>query len=333
MLYECIYLKLNNMKNLIYLAAFALLMTSCHDDEAPAIHEDTASNLISPALYMNVSTREGDKPFTGVLSIAPCTTGTSVFYGNYVNQKLTPFYGYYFVKDGEVYPNENNRVLNLPAGTYDMIYWGTPQYTEPIYAYPNVREPSYSIGGDFATQDFTLLKNPNDTTYYPTFDLVYARRSVNVGTEDLDAALHRVVSGLKISVKGKDGQALSNSITNIEIRVTNIAEKLNFYTAQPEGNPRTIAFPLVRSTDGKEMSNGIVMTFPSFGIPELQVLATLQNGQIKTFKQKLNAPLEANNKLTLSLSIGDILEEEDEGSFTIDDWNENNEEINVPVLE
>lgn len=320
------------MRKLTFLAVLALLMTSCHD-ETPDIHEDPASNLISPALYMDVSTREGNKPFTGVLSIAPCTEGTSIFYGNYVSRKLTPFYGYYFIKDGNVYPNENNRELNLPAGTYEMVYWGTPQYTEPIYAYPNVREPNYSIGGDFAAQDFTLLKNPNDTTYYPTFDLVYARHPVNVGTEDLDAALHRVVTGLKISVKGKDNAVLSTNIANIEVRVTNIAEKLNFYTAQPEGGIRTVAFPLVRSTDGKEMSNGIVMMFPSSGTPELQVFATLQNGQVKTFKQKLNAPLEANNKLTLSLSIGDILEEEDEGSFTVDDWNETSEEINVPVLE
>lgn len=321
------------MKKMTFWAILALLMTSCHNNDVPINDENQAYDLISPALYMNVSTREGNKPFTGVLSIAPCTENTSIFYGNYFNQKLTPFYGYYFVKDGNVYPNENNRELNLPAGTYEMIYWGTPQYTEPIYTYPNVREPAYTIGGDFATQDFTLLKNPNDTTYYPTFDLVYARHPVNVGTEDLDAALHRVVAGLKISVKGKDNEVLSPSITNIEVRVTNIAEKLNFYTAQPEGNPRTVAFPLVRSTNGKEMSNGTVMMFPSFGVPELQVFATLQNGQVKTFKQELNAPLEANNKLTLSLCIGNILEEEDSGSFTVDDWNESNEEINVPILE
>ena len=201
------------MRELTFLAVLALLMASCHD-ETPDIHEDPASNLISPALYMDVSTREGNKPFTGVLSIAPCTEGTSIFYGNYVSRKLTPFYGYYFIKDGNVYPNENNRELNLPAGTYEMVYWGTPQYTEPIYAYPNVREPNYSIGGDFAAQDFTLLKNPNDTTYYPTFDLVYARHPVNVGTEDLDAALHRVVTGLKISVKGKDNAVLSTNIAN-----------------------------------------------------------------------------------------------------------------------
>ena len=73
--------------------------------------------------------------------------------------------------------------------------------------------------------------------------------------------------------------------------------------------------------------------FPSFGTPELQVFITLANGKTKTFKQTLNAPLEANNKLTLDISIGNILEEEDSGSFTVDEWNESNEEINVPILE
>lgn len=321
------------MKKLFFLASLALLAASCHNDDVPARPEEPDGKLISPALYMDVSTRDGGKPFTGVLSIAPCTEGTSLFYGNYVNQKLTPFYGYYFIKDGQVYPHPNNRKLLLPAGTYEMVYWGTPQYTDPTYANPNVREPNYSIGGDFARQDFTLLKNPNDTTYYPCFDLVYARHPVNVGTEDLDAALQRVVSGLKITLKDKSGGTLNTAITNVEIRVTRIAEKLNFYTAQPEGNPCTIAFPLVRSTDNKQMSNGTVMTFPSFGTPELQVFISLQDGSVKSFKQTLKEPLTANNKLTLTLSIGDILETEGSGSFTVDEWNESNEEINVPILE
>ena len=321
------------MKKLAFLTVLALFVTSCHNDDTPVAPENPTSDLISPAMYMGIFTRDGNKPFTGVLSVAPCNESTSIYYGNYVNQKLTPFHGYYFIKDGSVYPNANNQEVSLPAGTYDMVYWGTPQYTEPIYAYPNVREPNYSIGEDFAQQDFSLLAISNDTTYYPTFDLVHARRPVNVGTEDLDADLHRVVSGLKVTLKGNNGNALSNSITNVEVRVTRIAEKLNFYSAQPEGKSCTVAFPLVRSDDNTEMSNGTVMLFPSFGTPELQVFITLTNGKVKTFKQTLNAPLEANNKLTLTISIGNILEEEDSGSFTVDEWNESNEEINVPILE
>ena len=36
---------------------------------------------------------------TGILTIMPCKAGTSIYYGNYINRKLTPFYGYYQVKD------------------------------------------------------------------------------------------------------------------------------------------------------------------------------------------------------------------------------------------
>ena len=319
------------MKKLLFWAALALLAVGCDDDSASNGGENT--ELIAPALYMDVVTGDGNKPFTGVLSIAPCTEGTSIYYGNYVNSKLSPFYGYYFVQNGELYDSDSNRELYLPVGNYEMVYWGTPKYEEPIYAYPAVREPAYSIGGDMAQQDFTLLKMSDSDAYYPTYDLVFACHSVKVGTEDLDTALKRVVAGLKIILKDKDGQVLSTEITNVEVRVTNIYEKLNAYTAEPHGNPCTVAFPLVRSTDGLQMSNGIVMMFPSVGIPELQLNITLADGQIKHINQQLQQPLEANNKLTLTISIGDIFEEETSGSVTVDEWNENHEEIDVPVLQ
>ena len=274
------------MKKLLFWATLALLAVGCDDDSATGGEETT--ELIAPALYMDVVTSDGNKPFTGVLSIAPCTEGTSIYYGNYVNSKLSPFYGYYFVQNGELYDSDSNRELYLPVGNYEMVYWGTPKYEEPIYAYPAVREPAYSIGGDMAQQDFTLLKMSDSDAYYPTYDLVFACHSVKVGTED---------------------------------------EKLNAYTAEPHGNPCTVAFPLVRSTDGLQMSNGIVMMFPSVGIPELQLNISLADGQIKHINQQLKQPLEANNKLTLTISIGDIFEEETSGSVTVDEWNENHEEM------
>ena len=119
----------------------------------------------------------------------------------------------------------------------------------------------------------------------------------------------------------------------MEVRVTNISEKLNAYTAEPHGSSCTVAFPLVRSTDGLQMSNGIVMLFPSVGIPELQLNVSLADGRVKHINKQLSQPLEANNKLTLTISIGDILEEETSGSITVEDWNENHEEIDVPVLQ
>ena len=319
------------MKKLLFLATLALLAVGCDDDSASNGGENT--ELIAPALYMNVVTGDGDKPFTGVLSIAPCTEGTSIYYGNYVNSKLSPFYGYYFVQNGELYASDSNRELYLPLGNYEMLYWGTPKYEEPIYAYPAVREPTYNIGGDLAQQDFSLLKMSDTDAYYPTYDLVFACHRVTVGAEDLDAALKRVVAGLKVLLKDKDNQVLSTEITNVEVRVTNIYEKLNAYTAEPHGDPCTVSFPLVRSADGLQMSNGIVMLFPSAGIPELQLNISLADGQVKHISQQLKQPLEANNKLTLTISIGDIFEEEGSGSITVDEWNENHEEIDVPVLQ
>ena len=319
------------MKKLLFLSTLALLAVGCDDDSASNGGENT--ELIAPALYMNVVTGDGDKPFTGVLSIAPCTEGTSIYYGNYVNSKLSPFYGYYFVQNGELYASDSNRELYLPLGNYEMLYWGTPKYEEPIYAYPAVREPTYNIGGDLAQQDFSLLKMSDTDAYYPTYDLVFACHRVTVGAEDLDAALKRVVAGLKVVLKDKDNQVLSTEITNVEVRVTNIYEKLNAYTAEPHGDPCTVSFPLVRSTDGLQMSNGIVMLFPSAGIPELQLNISLADGQVKHISQQLKQPLEANNKLTLTISIGDIFEEEGSGSITVDEWNENHEEIDVPVLQ
>lgn len=322
------------MKKILLLAALAFVAASCDDDESN--HPDTPpenGELIAPALYMNVTTSDGNKPFTGVLSIAPCTEGTSIYYGNYVNHKLTPFYGYYFVQEGSLYQSDNNRTLYLPAGTYDMIYWGTPKYEEPIYAYPAVRDPAYTIGNDLSQQDFTLLKMSEDTTYYPTYDLVYALHSVKVGEEDLDANLQRVVAGIKIILKDKDNKVLDTSITNVEVRVTNIAQQLNAYTAKPHGDACTVAFPLVRSTDGLQMSNSTVMLFPSYGTPELQLIISLEDGHTKHFSQHLKQSLKANDLLTLTISIGDILMEEGSGDFTVDDWNESSDEIDVPVLE
>lgn len=172
-----------------------------------------------------------------------------------------------------------------------------------------------------------------DTTYYPTFDLVHTVQSANIGSEDLKASLKRVVTGLKVIIKNKDNGILSSSIDSMTVRVTNIAGELNFYTGVPQGSPHTVAFPLVRSVDGTQMSNATVMLFPSFGKPEFQMSILLKNGNVKSFKQTLNAPLTANSKLTLTLTLGDIFSEESSGEFTIDNWNEESQTIDVPILD
>lgn len=319
------------MKKLAVFAVLVAFMASCADDNLPKVVEN--NGLISPRLQMDIATTSGQSPMTGILTIMPCKSGTSIYYGNYVNNKLTPFYGYYHVKDGTFYNEANNRELSLPTGTYNMIYWGTPKYEEPIYANPALKDPVYVIGGDMSKQSFSLFKMGSDTTYYPVFDLVHAVQPTNIGNEDLKASLKRVVTGLKVIIKDKNNGILSSSIDSMVVRITNIAEKLNFYTGAPQGSPCTVAFPLVRSVDGTQMSNATVMLFPSFGEPEFQMSIILKNGNVKSFKQTLNGPLEANSKLTLTLTLGDIFSEESSGEFTIDNWNEENQTIDVPIID
>ena len=84
------------MKKLVVFAVLAAIVASCTNDNPPQIEK--SSELVSPRLLMDVSTESGQSPLTGILTIMPCKAGTSIYYGNYVNRKLTPFYGYYQVK-------------------------------------------------------------------------------------------------------------------------------------------------------------------------------------------------------------------------------------------
>ena len=308
----------------------AVFISGCSDDDCPPIK---TAGLISPEINMSVKTPTGQSPLTGILTVAPCQANSAIYFGNYVNGKLTPLDGYYQVKDGTFYTAANNREVSLPTGTYNMVYWGTPKYEEPIYAYPALKDPPYTIGADMSKQAFKLYKMAGDTTYYPTFDLVHAVQSVKIGSETLKASLSRMVTGLKVIVKDKNNGILSSSIDSMAVRVTNIAGELNFYTGEPQGALCTVAFPLVRSVDGTQMSNATVMLFPSIGKPEFQLTIILKNGTVKQFKQTLNNPLNANNKLTLTLTLGDIFSEESSGDFTIDNWNEVSQEIDIPVLD
>lgn len=158
-------------------------------------------------------------------------------------------------------------------------------------------------------------------------------QNVNIGTDELVASLQRVVAGIKVSVKNQEGSTLSSNIESVVIGITGIARELDFYTGQPQGDACTVAFPLVRSVDGTEMTNGTVMLFPSYGNPEFQMSIKLKNGTVKHFKQTLKSPLVANTKLTLNLTVGDIFTGDVSGDFTMEDWKEDNENIDVPIIE
>ena len=136
----------------------------------------------------------------------------------------------------------------------------------------------------------------------------------------------------KVIVKDKNNGILSSSISGMKVNIGGIAEKLNLYTAEPVNQTKTVTFPLVLSTDGTQMSNATVMLFPSATSPLFQLIITLKNGTVKTFKQTLSAPLKANTRFTLTLTLGDIFSEEETGNFTIDNWQEESETIEVPSL-
>lgn len=328
------------MKKIIFLAAVTTaIFAGCSSDD-PMLPIDNGngnqgggnSGLVSPNVRATVNTPENPQsPMTGILEVYPCQAGTSIYYGNYVEDALTPFPGMYTLKDGNIF-GDPTRAISLPIGTYNMVYWGTPKYEEPIYSNPVVTEPQLTIGGDLSQQYFGLRQNLPDTTYYPVYDLVYAVKPANIGTDELSTAMKRQVAGLKVVVKDKNNGVLSSSIDRMKVHIGSIAEKLNMYTAEPVNQSKTVTFPLVPSTDGTQMSNATVMLFPSATSPLFQLIITLKNGTVKTFKQALSSPLKANTRLTLTLTLGDIFSEEGSGNFTIDNWQEESETIDVPSL-
>ncbi len=322
------------MKKILILTMLTTaFFASCSNDDCTLTDTDgNNGKFISPKVRATVNTTDNSQsPMTGILEIYPCNPGTSIYYGNYVNDLLTPLPGYYKIENGDVYPTLN-RPISLPAGTYTMIYWGTPKYEEPIYSNPTIMDPQITIGGDLSQQYFAMRKNPSDTTYYPVFDLVYAIKPANIGSEELSAAMKRQVAGLKVIVKNRNNGILSAGIAGMDVHIGGIAEKINVYSATLANQNKTVAFPLALSADGTQMSNATVMLFPSAAQPLFQLIITLKNGTVKTFRQTLSAPLKANSKLTLTLTLGDIFSEENPGNFTIDNWQEESETIDVPVL-
>lgn len=322
------------MKKLFLLSFIALVaFTACSDDSCPDDNdgggEETPSRLVTPELAVRLAGSQD--PMTGVLEAYACKPASSIYYGNYIQNKLTPFPGYYKLMNGEIY-GKSNRLLTLPIGLYNIVYWGTPKAEAPIYSDPVVLDPAITLGGNLDEQSFRLRKMPADTTYYPTFDLVYAVKSIDIGVEELNASLQRVVAGLKVIVKNTDNSALSNTIAGMNVLIGSIAESLNMYTAEPANQTCTVKFPLTSTADQSEMSNATVMLFPSGPRPLLTLLINLKNGNVKTFRQELTGPLRANNQLTLTLTLGDIFSDQTSGSFTVEKWEEENQTITVPPL-
>lgn len=323
------------MKKIFLLALSSLIFAvSCSKDDGQGDGGDDnqpAVTLITPDVSVRIADPLSSNPFTGALEIYPCDEASSIYYGNYVNGKLTVFNGFYLIENGDVY-GEYNRALHLPAGVYNMVYWGTPQSDEPTHNKPQIVIPGVSAGSDLSKLYFSLRSVGTDV-YSPVYDLVHAVKSAHIGTDPLQTSLTRVGAGLKISVTQSDGSAFVPEIVSVVVKIGNIAEKVNFYTGEAENLTKTVQFELSRSEDGLSYGNITVMLFPSAANPPLTLVITLQDGTTFTLQKKLSSTLSPNTRLTLNVTVGKILPDGKPGDFTYDDWNEESETIDFPLVD
>ena len=316
----------------LFTGAFALLFfaASCSDDD-PGKSGRPAGELITPRVSAQVADPLNRNPFTGILEIYPCKDASPVYFGNYVNGKVTVFNGHYTIVDGEIF-GAYNRELHLPIGDYNMIYWGTPKYEEPIYNSPAIIHPGVELGADLSKRYFSLRPNA-DGTFMPVYDLVHAVKPAHIGSEDLQTSLTRVTAGLKLIVREADNSVFPASIAGIRVRIGNIAEKMDFYTAETENPTKTVQFELTRSADQTTMGNVTVMLFPSAPNPPLELIVALGDGSEYKLSKSLGSTLSPNTRLTLDIVLGKILPEGDPGGFTIENWNEQSETIEFPIID
>lgn len=321
------------MKRFVFIVLSSVLVfaASCSDDDGNNGRDEPAPALITPDINVRMAEPLSLHPFTGVLEIYPCNSESSVYYGNYINGKLSVFYGYYTIVDGDV-SGKYNRELHLPAGDYNMVYWGTPKYDEPIHNTPQISSPGLVEGADLSKLYFSL-RSIGDGIYSPVYDLVHAVKSAHIGTDALQTSLTRVGAGLKVVVKQTDGSAFIPEIASVKVNIGNIAEKLNFYTGDAENMTKTVQFELSRSVDGLSYGNITVMLFPSAAKPPLELIITLQDGTEYKLNKNLSATLSPNTRLTLNINVGKILAEGNPGDFQYDDWDEESETIDFPIVD
>ena len=104
-------------------------------------------------------------------------------------------------------------------------------------------------------------------------------------------------------------------------------------TGTAENMTKTVQFELSRSEDGLSYGNITVMLFPSAANPPLELIITLQDGTEYKLSENLNATLSPNTRLTLNINVGKILVDGNPGDFDYDDWNEESETIDFPIVD
>lgn len=324
------------MNKLVYSALLLSVMcVGCSDDDDcdPKVKD---GDLITPELaVMMVASDESTIPFTGALMVYPCMEDTTIYYGNFnKGGSLLPVNAMYIIKNGSVY--KASLPVRLPLGDYNFLYWGIPQnsQTDSTYDDSAIKEPGLRIGANLSELYLSLRQaNYMDTLYHPVFDYLHAVSPIKVGTEKMQATMKRAVAGLKVTLNNKDGKKMNESIASVRILIGSIASRLNYYTAEPSDFTKTVAFPLTMAPDSMSMSaNSTVMVFPSSANPPLTILLTLKNGQVKRFQKPLANPLAAGNRLTLTITLGDLYSEETSSDgFKVEGWTESTETIDFPA--
>ncbi|WP_159063599.1 FimB/Mfa2 family fimbrial subunit [Parabacteroides bouchesdurhonensis] len=316
------------MKKLLILLLFIpVFIGSCSkDDDSDTGH----GKLIIP--QFGTANLVSKNPFTGILIIAPAEGEGAVYYGNYnAKGQISPVHALYTVSNGSIV--HDNIPVRLPAGQYNLVYWGMPKNNPADSTYSDVAviEPVYIVGNDMNNMFYGLRKHSvPDTTYYPSFDYVYCLQPTDIGKDQLNASLQRATAGIKVTLTDKDGGQINENIAFVRILVGNIANTLNYFTGKATDFTKTVSFPLTKSEDGKEMSaNSTVMVFPSAPNPSITLILTLLDGKEKIYRQSLQNTLDAGTRLTLTASIGDIfVEETGSNGFEVTNWNEKSETIN-----
>ena len=198
-----------------------------------------------------------------------------------------------------------------------------------------VNHPPIRLNADLSKLNYTL-RALTDSTYHPVFNYVFTVKKVDIGSENINVALHRVVAGLKVILQNEDQSKLSSSIAGINIYVGSIAESLNFTTAEAVNMTKTVEFPLTVAPDSLTATNFQPVTvFPSAANPPILIVLNLKDGTRRTYKTTLSHTLVANSMLNITVNIGDIFSSETSGGgFQVTKWNEEHEVVDTgPITE
>ena len=316
------------MRNLIFLFLIILPFVGCSDEEKK---EGAPSDLIDVTSRMRISS--DNSPFSGYLEIVPCVSNSYIYYGNYVNERQSPFYAAYLINNGSILSSV--RPLVLPIGSYDLIYWGYAVPEDTLHLQSAISSPSYSIGNDMANESWSLRPyKTGDTLYRPVYDLVHSVKEVEIGAENIAVSLERAVAAIQVVLNAPSGGTLHTDIDTIFAYIGDIANEINFITAEPTDFTKTICFSLSMAANRQSASSFIMKTFPSAPNPLFTLRIYLKNGEVKEYSKRLTNQLLANNKISLTLEGNIIFSETTSSSgFEINNWQEENEQIDLPPLE